>query len=126
MSVPVNPECDYPVLTNTSKQLIVKCFTLLVTPQLVFDFNIRTNDTMVNVTGVVSYSTSLDPNSGNTAYMSECTLNVNISRLGPESHEFQVVMYTNSSHGNSTRVPGVFTSPYLLTLPTVRLSDHCG
>ncbi|CAL1529482.1 unnamed protein product [Lymnaea stagnalis] len=125
MPVPANPDCDYPVLSNNSSQLVVKCRTALVFPELVCDFNIRTNDLLVNVTGEVSYATSVDPNSSPVGYLSECTLYVGIRQLGPGSHEFQVVMSTNSSYDNSTRVTGNFTSPYLLTLPTVRLSDDC-
>ncbi|CAL1529486.1 unnamed protein product [Lymnaea stagnalis] len=120
---PINPECDYPVLSDSSEQLLVRCTTLLVSPQLVCEFIVRTDDLLVNVTGDVSYSTPFDQNAP--GYLSACTLHVNISQLGPGSHEFQVGMHTNSSNDNSTRVAGAFTSPYVLSLPIARFDDRC-
>lgn len=120
----VDPHCDDPVMVNNSTQLLVKCRTVLV-PQLICDFNIKTNDLIVNRTGDVIYTTFTDHSSRPMKHMSECRLYMNISELGPGSHEFQVVMYANNSYNNGTRVAGNFSSSFTLTLPTVRLSDDC-
>ncbi|CAL1529481.1 unnamed protein product [Lymnaea stagnalis] len=117
------PNCDLPRLSNDSTRLDLRCRTNLVYPQLQCDFNTWTNKMVRNVSGEVNYSTSLALSSTPIGYLSECQMNVNISQIGPGSHEFQVTMSTNSS-SNAT-VTGQVTPPFQLGLPTVRLSDEC-
>ncbi|CAL1529493.1 unnamed protein product [Lymnaea stagnalis] len=111
------PGCIYQEVSE--KAVIISCRENLTSDVVGCEYQIKTNGFLTQVKGETKLGNFTAYLSEGSSSVSECNLTVNPSDLGIGYHQFRVLIVTNATNGNITRIAFDFTSPLFFYLPEV-------